>query len=251
MNVTFLGTGAAMPTGDRFQSGLLLQGSGVEPLLVDCGSGVLHALERTDIGYEAVSTILLTHHHPDHVDDLIAILVARWLSGEPDATIVGPPGTTDLFDRLLDVHDHLRDRLSPEIREVDPGTFELCGYAIEATQTVHSAYCLAYRFETDDASFTFSADTEASEAVAELADGSAVLAHDCSFPDDVDVSNHPTPAQLGRVLADRDIGRVYLTHLYPHTEGRHAEMIESVESNFAGDVRIAHDGLTVSVSQTA
>lgn len=250
MEVTFLGTGAAMPTGDRFQSGLLLQGSSVDPLLVDCGSGILHALERTDVGYEGISTILLTHHHPDHVDDLVAILVARWLAGEPDATIVGPRGTADLFDRLLEVYGHLRDRLAPEIREVEPGSFEIGEYEIEATKTVHSAYCLAYRFDTDDASFTFSSDTEASDGVAELADGSAVLAHDCSFPDDVDVSNHPTPDQLGWVLEGRDIGRVYLTHLYPHTDGRHDEMIESVKSHFDGDVRIAHDGLSVTVSRT-
>ena len=44
-------------------------------------------------------------------------------------------------------------------------------------------------------------------------------------------------------LSGRDIDRVYLTHLYPHTEGRHDEMLESVGRHFDGDVRVARDGL--------
>jgi ribonuclease BN (tRNA processing enzyme) len=103
---------------------------------------------------------------------------------------------------------------------------------------------LAYRF--GDA-FAFSGDTEAFAGMGEFADGVSVLAHDCSFPDDVDVSNHPTPTRLGESLAGVDVERLYLTHLYPHTEGRHAEMVASVERAAGGDVdvRVARDGLRV------
>lgn len=247
MRVTFLGTGSAMPTGERFQTGLLLEdpGGDAEPMLVDCGSGVLHGLAATNVGYEGIGTVLLSHHHLDHVSDLTVLLKARWLAGETELEIVGPEGTEELVEGLLSVHDYMRGRFELSIREVEPGAFSVAGYDIEATETVHSMYCLAYRFETADAIFTFSGDTEAIDSVAELAEGSAVLAHDCSFPDGIDVENHPTPSQLGDVLSGREIGRVYLTHLYPHTDGRHEEMIESVEKRFDGDVRIARDGLTV------
>ncbi|WP_411715357.1 MBL fold metallo-hydrolase [Natronomonas sp.] len=251
MHVTFLGTGAAMPTGERFQTGLLLEDrkGDADPLLVDCGSGVLHGLASTDVGYEGIGTVLLTHHHLDHVSDLMALLKARWLAGETELEIVGPDRTQELVEGLLSVHDYMEDRFDLTFREVEPGSFSVAGYDVSATETVHSMYCLAYRFETEDAVFTFSADTEATEAVADLANGSVVLAHDCSFPDDIDVDNHPTPSQLGETLAGCDIGRVYLTHLYPHTDGRHEEMIESVEERFDGDVRMARDGLTFSVTE--
>jgi ribonuclease BN (tRNA processing enzyme) len=123
-------------------------------------------------------------------------------------------------------------------------------------------HCLAYRFEptgrtagdeTGSAgappAVTFSADSEAFTDLVELADGSAVFVHDCSFPDDVDVDNHPTPATLGETLADAgaDLGRVYLTHLYPHTDGRHEEMLASIGDHYGGDVRFARDGLSVEV----
>jgi ribonuclease BN (tRNA processing enzyme) len=251
MQVTFLGTGAAMPTGERSQTGLLLAdpGGDADPLLVDCGSGALGALAATDVGYEAVGSVLLTHHHLDHVSDLLPLLKARWLAGETALEIVGPDGTEALVEDLLAVHDYMQGRLELTYREVDPGSFAVAGYDVEAVETVHSMYCLAYRFETADATFTFSGDTEATDAVAELADGSALLAHDCSFPDGIDVDNHPTPTQLGEVLAGRDLGRVYLTHRYPHTDGEEAAMVEAVESRVDAEVRIARDGLTVDVSE--
>jgi len=254
MKVTFLGTGSAMPTGDRFQTGLLVEAGG-DRLLVDCGSGVLHRLARTEAGYEGVDTLLLTHHHLDHVSDLPVLMKARWLAGEASLTVAGPPGTRDLIDGLLGIHKYMQDRLDLTVREVEPaaGSFRLSGFDVAATETRHSMQCFAYRFTPageSDPTVAFSGDSEAFPELIEFADGAALLVHDCSFPDDVDVSNHPTPSSLGETLAaaDADLGRVYLTHLYPHTEGKHEEMLDSIADHYDGDVRFASDGLTVDVT---
>lgn len=254
MHLTFLGTGSAMPTGRRFQTGLLLETEN-NALLVDCGSGVLHNLANTDVGYEGVDTVLLTHHHLDHVSDLMVLLKARWLAGETTMRVAGPPGTESLVRGLLDVHEYMNDRIEFTFVDVQPdegqtqSTFELAGFEISAMETRHSMPCLAYRFETpqsDSDPIVFSGDTEAFDELLEFADGAAVLIHDCSFPDDVDVSNHPTPTKLGKVLSrvEPDIGCLYLTHLYPHTEGREEEMLESIRTYYEGTVRFASDGLT-------
>jgi ribonuclease BN (tRNA processing enzyme) len=244
MHVTFLGTGAAMPLPDRVQTGLLVEDA-EDRLLVDCGAGILHRLSRTDAGYEGVSTVLLTHHHLDHVSDLLPLLKARWLAGEEHLTVVGPTGTKALLDDLLDVHDYLAGRVDLQVREVVAGeSFSVAGFDLEAFETRHSMPCLAYRFGDR---FCFSGDSEAFEGLARFADGCQVLAHDCSFPDSVDVSNHPTPTQLGEALAaaEVDVDHVYLTHCYPHTEGNHSAMLDSVTAAYDGDVRFARDGLRV------
>lgn len=248
MHVTFLGTGSAMPVADRVQTGLLFERDD-RCLLVDCGAGVLHRLASTDVGYEGVSTVLLTHHHLDHVSDLLALLKARWLAGETHLEVVGPTGTKSLLDDLLSVHDYLQDRVDLGIREVAPADeFEVAGFGVRAHETVHSMPCLAYRVADADGDVTFSGDSEADEGVASFADGSRVLVHDCSFPDDIDVDNHPTPTQLGEVLAGTAIDHLYLTHLYPHTQGNHEAMVESIErAGFDGDVGIARDGLRFEV----
>lgn len=244
MQVTFLGTGSAMPTGERYQTGIVVSDDDRQ-ILVDCGSGILHRLQQAGVGYEAIDTVLLTHHHLDHVSDLMPLAKARWLAGETHLEVVGPAGTEELLDGLFGVHEYMQDRLDLTIRTVDADdTFSVAGFDIDAFETEHSMTCLAYRFGDK---FTFSGDTEALPALGEFADGCAVLAHDCSFPDDVDVSNHPTPSQLGAALGDTDIGRVYLTHLYPHTNGHHTEMLESIEDEYDGDVQFADDLLTVQI----
>lgn len=242
MKITFLGTGSAMPVPSRAQTGLLIE-RGDRTLLVDCGSGVLNRLSGTTVGYEGVSTVLLTHHHLDHVADLMPLLKARWLADEESIDILGPTGTEALVDGLLDVHEYMQDRIDIRIREIDSQPFEVEGFTVDAMETRHSIHCHAYRFSGSDGDFAFSGDSEAFEGLATFADGSRVLAHDCSFPDGVDAENHPTPSQLGEVLAGSDIDRVYLTHLYPHTEGKHREMVESVRQSFDGDVAVAEDGL--------
>jgi ribonuclease BN (tRNA processing enzyme) len=249
MEVTFLGTGSAMPTGKRAQTGILLGAD--RPLLVDCGSGVLDRLARTEVGYEGVDSVLLTHHHIDHVSDLPALLKARWLAGETSLSVAGPPGTRELVEGLLELHEYMQGRVDLDIREVEGDQrFEFAGFDVRSHEVVHSMYCLAYRFEADGQAFVFSADTEARSELCAFADGAAVLAHDCSFPDEVDVSNHPTPESLGRALAEADpsIGRVYLTHLYPHVDGHREEMRSSVRDRYDGDVEFARDGLGVDLS---
>jgi ribonuclease BN (tRNA processing enzyme) len=138
------------------------------------------------------------------------------------------------------------------VREVMPGdgTFEVAGFDVRAFEGRHSMRSHAYRF--GDA-LCFSGDTEAFEGLASFADGVGVLVHDCSFPDDVDVSNHPTPSQLGAALAGHTYGRLYLTHLYPHTEGRHEEMLASLRAAHGGDIdaRVARDGTTLEVDADA
>ena len=252
MRLTFLGTGNAMPTGERFQTGLLLS-AGEDRLLVDCGSGVLHGLARTDTGYEGVGTVLLTHHHLDHVSDLLPLMKARWLAGEESLTVIGPPGTPALVEGLLDVHEYMQDRLDLTLGVVEPGAeTTVAGFVVDSMETRHSMDCLAYRFSQPDrpGDVAFSGDSEAFPDLAGFVDGAAVLVHDCSFPDEVDVSNHPTPDALGRAFAaaGAEVGRLYLTHLYPHTNGHHEGMLESVGEHYDGAVRVAQDGLSVEVS---
>lgn len=246
MQVTFLGTGSALPIPGRVQTGILLE-RGQQQLLIDCGSGVLNRLSDTDVGYEGVSTVLLTHHHLDHVADLLPLLKAQWLAGKDAIEIAGPPGTETLIDGLLSVHEYMQDRIDITIRDITPGTVEVGGLTLEAMETRHSMPCHAYRIAGSGGDFTFSGDSEAFEGLATFADGSTVLAHDCSFPDGLESPNHPTPSQLGEALAGTDIQQVYLTHLYPDTVGNHDEMVETVRQAFDGDVAVAEDGLQVEV----
>ena len=276
MRVTLLGTGTAMPNGDRYQSGALVESADrSRRVLVDCGSGVVHRLAAADVDPVEVDAVVLTHTHLDHVADLASIVKARVLAGEPDLTVHGPRGTVETLDYLLAV-DALHERANVTVREADAGTFEAAGFSVTAREANHSTPTLGYRIEDAcadadadapgdsgaeggggangyDAAVTFSGDTAASTAIANLADGSAVLVHDCTHPDGVADADgdgggdHATPSTLAGALAGREIGTVYLTHLAPDTRGKEGAMRATVEKRFAGEVRVAHDLTTFEV----
>ncbi len=243
MQLTFLGTGSAMPTADRVQTGHLLQ-DGARTLLVDAGSGVVHRLAGTDLGYEGVDTVLLTHLHLDHVADLMPLYKARWLAGHDRLTVVGPPGTQALVDGLLDVHQYLADRLTLAVREIDAGAATVAGFDVTAMETRHSMDGLGYRFEDR---LTITGDTKEFQGLIDFAEVGSVLVHDCSFPDTVEEDAHTTPTKLSRVLAEAALDRVYLTHLYPQTDGHHREMVDTIERKFDGEVLVANDGMQIGI----
>ncbi|MBI3460617.1 MBL fold metallo-hydrolase, partial [Candidatus Acetothermia bacterium] len=85
MRLTVLGTGCPIPDQQRTQSGYLLEKSG-KLMLIDCGSGVLAQLARLGVDWEHLDTFLITHHHLDHLSDLLPLFTARWLMGFPRAT---------------------------------------------------------------------------------------------------------------------------------------------------------------------
>ena len=238
MRLTFLGTGSAVPSPTRVQTSLLVE-HGDHTLLVDCGSGACHRLAGTDTDHTAVDALVVTHTHLDHVADLSTLVKARWLDGVPELDVYGPPGTEAVVETLLGV-DSLSERAKVAVTELDPkaGGIDLGPHRIAYTETTHSAPCFAYRF---DDRLTVSGDTAPDDAVFELADGSDVLVHECSFPDGVDSAGHTTPTELGEGLGEVSVGAVYLTHLFPETEPHSADLEATVAAGVEGPVAVPEE----------
>ena len=246
MQLTILGSGSAIPDGERIQSGYLID-SDEQPVLIDCGSGVLHRLAQSSVSLTDITHLLLTHHHLDHVADLLPFLKARWLVDASPLEIYGPPGTTALVEKWVESFSYLGDCVSFSVTEIDTGSCEIGSYSVRSVETIHSMQCYAYRITRDEWSVTISGDTEASRAVADLADGSTILIHDCAFPDDMELSNHPTPRSLAAVLEPISADILVITHLYPMTAGKETEMCATIEERFDGEVVVASDLQTFTV----
>ena len=244
MRVTLLGTGSALPSPTRLQTGALVHHAD-SSLLVDCGSGITHRLAQSNIDYRTVDTVLLTHTHLDHVADLPTFAKARFLDGHDTFTIVGPPGTQDVCDALFAVDD-LAGRLSLSVRELTAGTdpFTIDDLEIERAPTDHSKPGYAYRFNEQ---LTIAGDTAPTEPVCSLADGSDLLVHECAYPDGTDSLGHSTPTALGELLEDIDIDRILLTHLFPQTEPHADELVNTVREYTDAAVDVATDHTSVTL----
>lgn len=245
MEITFLGTGVAIPQKDRVQSGILVEFE-EKPLLIDCGNGVLNRIFETGVPHTEIDTVLLSHLHLDHVADLLSLLKANWLMGKNDMRIYGPRGTEDWFTGLLELYEYILEGVDVKVSEYAPGDeFVPEGFDCEITCTaaVHSVPTLAYRVTSGEGEFVYSGDTEPCRDILDLAAGTDLLIHECSFPAGVKVTNHTTPTTLADLLEDYigEIGSLCLTHFYPEMQGHERETIYRLKKYFSGDVILAED----------
>ncbi len=279
MHITLLGTGSPIPIPERAGTGVYVDVDG-EPLLIDCGPGVVNRMIEFGIDPGRIETLLFTHHHVDHDADFFQFAVVSWSFGREELTVYGPDGSGRLIDALHDLYaedlDYRRRMGYPEggmaidHEEVSDGLVaETDRWRIEATPVDHSIETYGYRIEAVEsgATVTVSGDTRAIPAVADLASGSDVLIHDCcvapvaedttadpplparlaeplpSDHRDELLRTHPTPAEAGQIAADAGVETLVLTHLLPYRDPM--AIHEEASAVFDGEVIVGEDGMVI------
>jgi ribonuclease Z len=122
-NITIipLGTSAAAPTAARNVSGTLLRMDGTA-VLIDCGEGTQHRLQRSGWRAGALELILIGHLHGDHVYGLPGLLATLGMQGRTAGlTVAGPPGLRRYLGGIIETtYLHLPYPL--DIIEAEEGT---------------------------------------------------------------------------------------------------------------------------------
>ncbi|WP_119677741.1 ribonuclease Z [Indioceanicola profundi] len=100
--VTFLGTGATVPSADRGLSSLMVEHEATR-VLVDCGEGTLRQIRKAHLGMRRLDRVLLTHGHLDHVLGLAGIASTLELWDQASGlTIHGSDTALQVARTLLD-----------------------------------------------------------------------------------------------------------------------------------------------------
>jgi ribonuclease Z len=192
IEVTLLGTGSPLPDPDRAGPATLVRAGGAT-LLVDCGRGVLLRAAAAGTGAGALTALLLTHLHSDHITDLGDVLTTRWVTGfgAPPLQIVGPPGTRAVVDATLaglahdvryriDHHDDLTEGPAVEVVEVTDGlAWEGGSVRVLAAPTDHRpvAPTIGFRVEHDGAAVVLAGDTVPCPTLDGLCAGADAIVH--------------------------------------------------------------------------
>lgn len=150
MEITFLGTSSMVPTRDRNQSGVFLSYK-TEGMLFDCGEGIQRQFKTAGAKMTAVTKVLLSHWHGDHVLGLPG-LVQTLSATDYNRTleIYGPRGTKDRIAHLFKafVFDKNIELTITEVRE---GRFyDGKDFALEALPMEHGIETLGYAFIEKD-----------------------------------------------------------------------------------------------------
>lgn len=100
MELTFLGTGSALPTTHRNLPGLALKLPGRrEVWLFDCGEGTQHRLMASGVRSSQIRRIFVSHLHGDHVYGLPGLLGSLSLQGSlRRLDLYGPQGLAELVE---------------------------------------------------------------------------------------------------------------------------------------------------------
>lgn len=106
MELTFLGTGAGLPSKKRNVTAIAL--SILQEVnnvwLFDCGEATQHQILHTSIKPRKINKIFITHLHGDHLYGLPGLLSSRsFQSGDAPLTVYGPKGIKEYIDISLTV----------------------------------------------------------------------------------------------------------------------------------------------------
>jgi len=103
VQLTFLGTGAGLPSPSRSVSALAIQ-IGREVLLFDCGEGTQRQFMLSNLSFMKVNNIFITHFHGDHFLGLPGLIQSMNFSGrEEDLHIYGPEGAIEIVSSLATI----------------------------------------------------------------------------------------------------------------------------------------------------
>ena len=101
--IVFLGTGAAMPSKNRFQSCILIN-TPARTFILEMGDGTQYPLFWNKVGIGKEIVILISHLHADHANGIPSFLASLELtSRKKKVSIIGPKGLKELISSFFQI----------------------------------------------------------------------------------------------------------------------------------------------------
>ncbi len=182
LTATIIGSGSPKYNENRASASVLIS-VGNTRVLVDMGNGTQANLYKSGIDIRDFSALLFTHHHLDHNEEFVPLLI-RSLMGQHNFTIIGPPNTVKLTKANLDLHAEdisyrlgktkrtLADRQQAfDVRDIQGGeSFNIEDISVSTIKVPHTIYAIAYRFDYNGQSIVITGDLTYSEDLPKLAE---------------------------------------------------------------------------------
>ncbi len=146
LKVTFLGTGAMLPTAQRGTSGVFLNYKG-EGILFDCGEGTQRQFRIAKISPTKITRICMSHWHGDHSLGLPGMIQTLGALGYSKKLFIYGPGGFEKFLSELCSAARLEFRINFEVKELGEGVFlKTKDFLLESLPMRHNAPCAGYSF---------------------------------------------------------------------------------------------------------
>lgn len=150
IEITFLGTGSAVPTLRRNHPSVFLKYN-EENILFDCGEGTQKQFRMAKLNPCKLTRLFISHWHGDHILGIPGLLQTLAMNDyQKILEIYGPRGTKQFIDRIMGMFVN-QEQIKVNIYEADSGVvFENEDIQIVAERMMHGTVCLAYSFIKKD-----------------------------------------------------------------------------------------------------
>ena len=186
IEIGFLGTGGAVATKQRDNTALAIGYDG-DLFLIDCPGAVFQKFKRMGMDPRRITSILVTHVHPDHIYGL-PILVHSLMLDEMFIRLYASAESIRFCRDLLDLYQLQTEKIRCRLEFVSVGDgdrFLLApGLECQAMHVPHKTASLAFfmDFLERGKSVVYSGDTPPHPPLFKAAAGNDLLVHDCSVP---------------------------------------------------------------------
>jgi len=227
--VRFIGSGDSFGTGGRFQTCILVDGSGYR-FLVDCGATSLVALKRAGVDPGSIDAVLLTHFHGDHCGGVpYLILDGQFAKRERPLVIAGPPGVhermTGVFEAALPTSSRTEQRFEVTYVELGEKATRIGPLHVVGLPVSHLPETAPHglRVHVDERVVSYTGDTDWCDALPRLAEGADLfIAEAYSF--EKRIPQHLSHATLLAHREELRATRIVLTHAGVETLARAGEL---------------------------
>ena len=258
--VTILGSGAALPTGNRHCAAQVVNINGFK-LLLDCAEGTQDRIRSNHLRLQSIGTILISHLHGDHFFGLPGLLSTMHLCGRTEpVTIVAPKGARKVIETtfaLTGNHvDYELDWVELDFVEGERRVFECSRCKVDAFPLRHTVPTYGFRIVevprgTGDArSYVYCCDTVYDESIVPHIEGANLACLECTFANEMaDLAEqrlHLTAGQAGRLAAMARVEWLLLSHI----SARYREsdlLLEQAHSEFENCL-VAADSMRIEVA---
>ena len=217
---------------------------GTSALVLDLGHGAFARLAGA-IEPSTIDAVMISHLHPDHFVDLVALRhYLRWeFTPSRRLRVVGPAGLDGRLDAL-----HAEPGFSAEVLDVealvDSGSYDVGELVVAAARIFHTDDSYAFRVShaADGVGLVYSGDCGRAEDLDVLVRPGDALLVEVSFGPGPVTSGaaHLDGPAVGTLAARTGAGRVLLTHLQMGFDER--ATVDSVRSAYDGPVTLVWPG---------
>jgi len=219
--VHLLGTGCALPHPSHGPACTLLR-CGNTRVAVDLGAGAVQKLARAGATLDALSAVILTHDHIDHIGDVATLLFGLVVPHPPRGAPLDIYATGPTLARIARWQAAFDTYMQPghevvRFHEIASAQrFAVGPVLVDTFEVVHAPSSVGFRCQLGDDGPTVAipGDTAWATSVAEGCLDADLAILECSSTDDAPIAKHLTPKDLVEIVRASRLRRLAIVHRF-------------------------------------